>query len=87
MRASAPQRLLRRRCGRIFRRLFRCAGLDPRRCFCARCVAARSGLFRRTRTWVGRRAYADVRLLGICISHRFAFELPAARSPMPAGKA
>ena len=47
---------------RLVRRLFRFAGIDPRRCFCGRCVAARSVLFRRTRPWAGRRAYADVYL-------------------------
>jgi len=64
--------------------LFRFAGIDLRRCFCGRCIAARSGLFRRTRSWVGREVYADVHLLGIRISHRFAFEMPKTASPMSA---
>lgn len=76
MHASVPPRLLLNRSDNHFRRLFQFAGIDLRRCFCARCVAARSGLFRRTRTWVGHRAYADAYLLGIRVSHRLAFEMP-----------
>ena len=79
MHASAPQRHL--RYGHLVRRLLLFAGIDRRRCFCARCVAARSGLFRRTRSWVGRQAYADVHLLGMRISHRFAFEMPTTAPP------
>ena len=85
MHAPAPQCLLRGRCGRLVRRLLLLAGIDLRRCFCARCIAARSGLFRRTRSWVGRQAYADVHLLGIRISHRFAFEMPVTAPPLAAG--
>lgn len=80
MHAHALQHLLRGRRGHLVRRLFRLAGVDPRRCFCVRCIAARSGLFLRTRVWAGRRAYVDVYLLGIRISHRFAFEMPATRA-------
>ena len=80
MHAHALQRLLRGRSGHVVRRLFRFAGVDLRRCLCTRCIAARSGLFLRTRAWTGRRAYADVYLLGIRISHRFAFEMPATRA-------
>ena len=69
---------------RLVRRLFRFAGIDPRRCFCGRCVAARSVLFRRTRPWAGRRAYADVYLPGIGFSQRFAFEIPRTAAPMSA---
>ena len=85
MHASAPQRLPRGRCGHLIRRLFLLAGIDLRRCFCARCIAARSGLFHRTRSWVGRQVYADVHLLGIPISHRFAFELPMTAPALSAG--
>ena len=69
---------------RLVRRLFRLAGIDLRRCFCMRCIAVRSGLFRRTRAWAGRRAYADVYLLGIRVRHCFAFEMPKTASPMSA---
>ncbi len=83
MRASAPDRRLRNhRFGQLIRGLCRLVGIDSRRCFCIRCIAARSGIFRRTRTWVGHRAYADVHLLGIRISHRFAYELPMAAPPI-----
>ncbi len=88
MHAYAPQRLLLGRGSHLVRRLCLFAGLDPRptrRCFCVRCAAARNGLFRRTRTWVGRRAYADVQLFGIRISHRFAFEMPMTAPPVSAG--
>ena len=86
MHAYASQRHPGRSCGHLTRRLFRLAGIDLRRCFCGRCIAARSGLFRRTRSWVGREVYADVHLLGIRISHRFAFEMPKA-APLPSAGA
>ncbi len=80
---SGPNRRLpNRRFGQVIRRLCRLVGIDSRRCVCIRCIAARSGIFRRTRTWVGHRAYADVHLLGICISHRFAYELPTTAPPI-----
>ena len=41
-----------------------------------RCIAARIGLFRSTQVQVGRRTYRDVRVLGMRVSHRLAFELP-----------
>ena len=84
MHASTPQHHLPGRCGHLVRRLFLLAGIDLQRCFCARCIAAHSGLFRRTRSWVGRRAYADVHVLGMRISHRFAFEMPMT-APPPVG--
>jgi len=76
MHASVPRRLPRGRSGRILRRLCLYAGVQPRRCFCWRCLAVRSGLFHCTRVRVGPRTYADVRVLGVRISHRFAFERP-----------
>lgn len=85
MHASAHQRLLRGGCGHLVRRLLLLAGIDARRCFCARCVAARCGLFRRARSWVGHRAYADAYLLGFRIRHRFAFEEPTIAAAPPAG--
>ena len=84
MHASAPQRRLQGRLGRLVHALCRCAGVDPRRCLCARCVAARIGLFRCTRVWIGRHAYADVHVLGIRVRHRFAFDQPVLRTPYPA---
>ena len=83
MHAHASQRYPKRSCGHLVRRFFRLAGIDPRRCFCGRCVAARSGLFRRTRSQVGRQVYADTHLLGIRTSHRWAFEIPKT-VPLPA---
>lgn len=83
MPASAPDRRLpNHRIGQLIRGLCRLVGIDSRRCFCIRCIAARSGIFRRTRTWVGHQAYADVHLLGIRISRRFAYELPMAARPI-----
>ena len=82
MHAHASQRHPRRLSGHLIRRFFRLTGIDLRRCFCARCVAARSGLFRRTRSQVGRQVYADVHLLGIRTSHRLAFEMPKT-APLP----
>ena len=77
MHASAPQCLvLHGRFHRLVRTLCRVAGIDPRRCVCMRCIAARSGLFRRTRVWTGGVAYADVHVLGVRIRHRVAFDLP-----------
>ena len=81
MHARAPQRLARGRFDDIVQTLCRLASIDLRRCSCTRCIAARSGIFRRTRTWTGHRAYADVHVLGIRISHRFAFELPMTTPP------
>jgi len=86
MHAYASQRHPGRSCGHLIRRLFRFAGIDLRRCFCGRCIAARSGLLRHTRSWVGREVYADVHLLGIRISHRFAFEMPRI-APLPSAGA
>ena len=77
----ASQRLPRGRRSHLVRRLLLLAGIDLRRCLCARCIAARSGLFRRTRSRVGRQVYADVHLLGIRTSHRFAFEMPMMTAP------
>ena len=57
--------------------LCRFAGINPRRCFCLRCVAARTRVYRRTRVPVGQSAYVDVHVLGMRISRRFAFELPS----------
>ena len=85
MHAYAPQRVLRGRCGHLLRGLCRVAGINPRRCLCVRCIAVRSGLFLRTRTWVGHRAYVDLHLFGIHISRRFAFEMPTTASAMTAG--
>ena len=85
MHASASLRLLRGRCSHLVRRLLLLAGIDVRRCLCWRCIAARSGLFRRTRSWVGRQVYADVHLLGIRTSHRFAFEMPMTAPSLSAG--
>ena len=82
MHAYAPQRIPPGRCGHLLRRLCRVAGIDPRRCLCARCIAVRSGLFRRTRTWVGPRAYVDLHLFGIQVSRRFSFEMPATAPTM-----
>ena len=82
MHAHASQQYPRRLCGHLVLRFFRLAGIDLRRCFCGRCVAARSGLFRRTRSQVGRQVYADVHLLGIRTSHRLAFEMPKT-APLP----
>jgi len=82
MHAYAPRRILRGRCGHLLGRLCRVAGIDPRRCFCVRCIAVRSGLFLRTRTWVGHRAYVDLHLFGIHISRRFAFEMPETATAM-----
>ncbi len=76
MHASAMRRLPRGRVGRILRRLCLSIGINPRRCFCWRCVAASSGIFHCTRVRSGHRAYTDVRVLGIRIIHLFAFELP-----------
>ena len=76
MHASTRRRLPRGRVGRILRRLCFFAGINPRRCFCLRCVAAGSGLFHWTRVRSGHGAYTDVRVLGIRIMHRFAFDLP-----------
>ena len=82
MHAYAPRRILRGHRGPLPRGLCRFAGIDRRRCFCARCIAVRSGLFRRTRTWVGHRAYVDLHLFGIHVSRRFAFEMPATAPTM-----
>ena len=77
MHASAPQRLVHGRFHRlVLRPLCRLAGIDPRRCLCMRCIAARSGLFRRSRVCTGGVAYADVHVLGVRIRHRVAFDLP-----------
>ncbi|MCY4634961.1 MAG: hypothetical protein OXG04_10745 [Acidobacteria bacterium] len=76
MHASTLRRLPRGRVGRILRRLCFVAGINPRRCFCWRCVAASSGLFHYTRVRSRLRAYTDLRMLGVRIVHRFAFELP-----------
>lgn len=76
MHASAPRRLPRNRLGRICRRLCSVVGIDPRRCFCWHCIGVRSGLYHCTRIRVGHRTYDDVRVLGIRVIHRFAFELP-----------
>lgn len=61
--------------------LCRSAGIDPRCCFCLRCIAARTGVYRRTRVPVGQSVYADVHVLGIRISRRFAFDLPSTTPP------
>ena len=82
MHAYAPQRILRGHRGPLLRGLCRFAGIDLRRCFCVRCIAVRSGLFLRTRTWVGHRAYVDLHLFGIHISRRFAFEMPETATVM-----
>ena len=71
MHGSAPRRL-----PHGIRMLCRRVGIDPRRCFCMRCIAARIGLFRSTQVQVGRRTYSDVRVLGMRVSHRLAFEAP-----------
>ena len=85
MHAYASRRHPGRSCGHLIRRVLRLAGIDLRRCFCGRCIAARSGLFRRTRSRVGRQVYADVHVLGIRTSHRFAFEMPETAPPPSAG--
>ena len=85
MHAYASQRHPGRSCGHLIRRFFRFAGIDLRRCFCGRCIAVRSGLFRRTRWWVGRQVYVDVHVLGIRTSHRFAFEMPRTAPVLAAG--
>ena len=85
MHAYASQRHPGRSCGHLIRRFFRFAGIDLRRCFCGRCIAVRSGLFRRTRSWVGRQVYVDVHVLGIRTSHRFAFEMPRTTPVLAAG--
>lgn len=85
MHAHSSQRHHRRSRSHLIRRFFRLAGIDLRRCCCGRCIAARSGLFRRTRSRVGRRVYADVHLLGIRTSHRFAFEMPKTATLPSAG--
>ena len=76
MHGSAPRRLPHGRIGRRIRVLCRRAGINPRCCFCMRCIAARIGLFRSTQVQVGRRTYNDVRMFGMRVSHRLAFELP-----------
>ena len=76
MHGSAPRRLPHGRSGRRIRVLCRRAGINPRRCFCMRCIAARIGLVRSTQVQVGRRTYSDVRVLGMRVSHRLAFEAP-----------
>ena len=89
MHASSAPRYLPNGCfGRLVRVLCRLVGIDSRRCFCIRCVATRSGIFRRTRTRVGHRAYANMHLLGIRIIHRFAYELPVTAPPVspPGGR-
>ena len=83
MRTSGPDRRFpNRRLARFIRGLCRLVGVDSRRCVCIRCIAARSGIFRRTRTWVGHRAYADVHLLGIRVTRRFAYDLPMTAPPV-----
>ena len=85
MHASAPQRILNGRLGHFVHPLCRLAGIDPRRCFCIRCSAARSGIYHRTRTWVADRAYVDVYVFGIRIRHSLAFEQPMATPPRSPG--
>lgn len=85
MHAHTPNGTLDGRWGHLIRRLLLLAGIDPRRCFCGRCIAARSGLFRRTRSQVGLQVYVDVHLLGIRTSHRFAFEMPKTAPLLSAG--
>ena len=85
MHAHASQRYPSGRGGHLIRRFFLLAGIDLRRCFCGRCIAARSGFFRRTRSRVGRQIYSDVHLLGIRTSHRFAFEMPKTAPLLSAG--
>ena len=80
--SPAPRCLPNGRIAHRVRVLCRLVGIDSRRCFCIRCVAARSGIFRRTRTRVGHRAYVNMHLLGIRISHRFAYELPMTAPPV-----
>ena len=86
--SSAPRYLPNGHIGHLVRVLCRLVGIDSRRCFCIRCIAARSGIFRRTRTRVGHRTYADMHLLGVRISHRFAYELPMTAPPIspPGGR-
>ncbi len=52
MHAYASQRYPSGCCGHLIRRRFLLAGIDLRRGFCGRCIAARSGFFRRTRSQV-----------------------------------
>ncbi|MCY4598347.1 MAG: hypothetical protein OXF27_00280 [Acidobacteria bacterium] len=61
--------------------LCRSAGINPRHCFCLRCIAARTGVYRRTRVQVGHSVYANVHVLGIRISRRFAFDVPSTTPP------
>ncbi len=77
MHASAKRQQVQGRFRRLVDALCRFAGINPRRCFCMRCIAAQSGVYRRTRATVGRRAYADIHVLGIRISRRYAFDLPS----------
>ena len=86
--SPAPRCLPNGRIGHLVRVLCRLVGIDSRRCFCIRCIAARSGIFRRTRTRVGYRAYVSMHLLGIRVSHRFAYDLPMTAPPVspPGGR-
>ena len=81
MHASATRQQVHGRFRRLVHALCRFAGINPRRCFCMRCSAARSGIYRRTRATVGQSVYADVHVLGIRIRHRYAFDLPSVSPP------
>ncbi|MDD9987193.1 MAG: hypothetical protein OXQ31_13030 [Spirochaetaceae bacterium] len=76
MHATAKRQQVHGRFRRMVHRLCRIAGIDPRRCFCLRCITAGSGIYRRTRVTVGQRVYADAHVLGVRIRHRYAFDLP-----------
>ena len=81
MHASAKRQQVHGRFRRLVHALCRFAGINPRRCFCMRCIAAQSGVYRRTRVTVGRSAYADIHVLGMRIRHRYAFGLPSVSPP------
>ena len=81
MEASATHGPLHRHFRRLSHALSRFASINPRRCFCMRCVAAHSGVYRRTRVMVGQRAYVDMQVLGIRVRHRYAFDLPLTSPP------
>ena len=87
MHASAKRQQVHGRFRRLVDAICRLAGINPRRCFCMRCIAAQSGAYRRTRVTVGRRAYVDIHVLGIRISRRYAFDLPSVSPPSVASAA
>ena len=50
-------------------------GIDPRRCHCLRCVAIRTGIFRRHHVRYGTTVYLEIRVCGVRTRRQVAYDM------------